>query len=441
MKISLYIEHLSIMKYSLTLLFIGLLSVCYGQQERHFQVVNAEDGSAVPYATVILTVSQSGFGTNQNGVFRLDLETRDKNELIQITSIGYATFEATVGELLLKKDDIIKLTPSAILLSEIQVQAERQTPEGMIEKTSKHLNKNMNKKPYYVTGLYNEHVKKDNQSMGYTDAYGLVYVTAYDPAFNRKNEMFGNDLAQWKEIRRTTYTVNDHCDSSKNKTFAIDELLEVKRKLIYDGPLNKGNLNDYKYQYDSVTTYNGKDIFIIHFESDTEEIEGQVYVVADDFALLKMKVMGTNFKQFNDCYDNNPYTFEIEFSFVLDQYQLKFMSLDHYYGVDTALKEHVELSTNQFAKQDARPLNLDQRTILYNEMKNPFISYNSSFWLESGVELDSMLLSTYKSEEGIVEQFKMNSDQRIIPLPENINSYETLYQNRQLFQLFINDDF
>jgi len=79
------------MKWVLTLLFLfSLLSISYAQEEDtkrlKGRVMNADDKTAVAFATILITNKKKGAASNEAGFFDIPVELGDQ---IQITSIGY----------------------------------------------------------------------------------------------------------------------------------------------------------------------------------------------------------------------------------------------------------------------------------------------------------------------------------------------------------------
>ena len=140
--------------------------------------------------------------------------------------------------------------------------------------------------------------------------------------------------------------------------------------------------------------------------------------------------------------ENGSITFAIEYADVANRYQVTYLGFKHQFVLNgDSYSEFAEISTGEFAKQNSDPLNLDQRVVLYNEMKNPFIRYNPDFWESYNAPLDSTMITSFGGESSVEKQFQFNSDKRIVPLPDTFGSYEELYSDRTLFLMFINGEF
>lgn len=404
-------------------------------------IVDSEDRTPISYATIIYPEQQYGFSANAKGYFRIRFAEVERNKQIQITSIGYEMYAGVLGDMYDQNVDTIILKPKITFLKEVLVKAETETPREMIQSTAENLKFFLGKEPYNTNVYYTEIVKKNEKYVGYVEAHGMMHVAGYQPSFNRKNELFAYDLAQWKHLRRTQF-LTPSCDN-KRRTLSIYKLSKAKARYLYNGPLHKANFNDYQYTIDSLTTFDDNDVFIIGFRSLEGDMSGQIFVKTDDYALIALKVKETDASDTFDetCGVAHKSSFITSFTKVGDTYFFNTMELSVVY---TSANEHVteqmKLRSGEFNNNRTMDLNYDQRAVVYNEMINPSIGYEANFWLEQE-KVPADLIADVAGNVPIEEQFKYNSLKRPIPLPDNYDSYEELYRNQDVFLLFVNDEF
>jgi len=409
-------------------------------------IIDKETSAAIPYATIIYPDQQYGFSANGNGYFRIRVGQSEKSKKVRISSIGYEQYNTTLGQMLEQKIDTIKLKPKVTILEEILVKAETEKPEEMIEQAAKSLKDFLGKDPYYLHVRYTESIKKNDQYAGFTEAIGLMHVSGYQAGYNRKNEIFAYDLAQWKHLRRTYYTLPSECNHDKKRTLGIDKLMKAKSRYLYEGPLHKSDIDEFKYTIDSLTSFNGNDVFIISFAplGGEDVFRGQAYIKVDDYALIGLTVYETNANEtlYDKCKITPTSEFNITFTKVADRYFINRVKLETTYNWNsTSVKETMVLNAEEFSKNEIVDLNYDQRMVVYNEMINPGIAYNDSFWHNEGNQLPEKLTEDLGQKEPLEKQFFSNSGKRPIPLPKEISNYEELYKNQDLFRLFVNDEF
>jgi hypothetical protein len=89
-----------------------------------------------------------------------------------------------------------------------------------------------------------------------------------------------------------------------------------------------------------------------------------------------------------------------------------------------------ELIGTSFTNQGATFLNYNQRAVLYSEMLNPLINYDPKFWedfsFSQGVDFKKM---TDLNQE-LEQQFKNHHNLRLTPLPDGIESYQQMANDR-----------
>ncbi|MTI22123.1 hypothetical protein E1176_13920 [Fulvivirga sp. RKSG066] len=425
-----------------TLLVIPTLTSLAQSQSIEAIVIDGDSKKPVSYATIIYPEQQYGFSANANGYFKIKMVNIESAKKIVISSIGYQQYESTLGKMIEDQVDTIILNPKVTILKEVLVKAETETPKEMIEQTSKYLKDFLGSDPYYLFINYRESVKKNDKYVGYTEAMGMMHVSGYQPGFNNKNEVFAYDLAQWKHLRRVIYLIPSECDREKKRALGIKKLTKAKAKYLYDGPFT--NLDDFDYTIDSLTNFNDTDVFIISFTplSKKHSFAGKAYIKVDDYALVSLEVTEENANKtlYDKCTISPETNFKINYTKVGDRYFLKNTEMElAYVWNNTVIKEHLALSSEEFSRNETIDLNYDQRMVVYNEMINPSVAFNDSFWSKN--ELPQELDTDLGTNMSLQKQFFSNSGKRPIPLPKDVANYEQLYKNRDLFRLFVNQEF
>lgn len=435
------------MKKILTLIFVFFTGYSYAQQTVSIRVINEETQEPIPYATIMYVQQNFGFSTNGNGLFRLKAREVEYSRKIQISSIGYKPYVSTVGELIKSGADTIALTPQIVLLEEVQIRAKRESAYDLVVTAANKLKDFLGKDPYYISAFYNETLQKNGNYIGFTQAQGIMQIAGYEPSFNRQNALFAYDLAQWKHIRRSEYAVNEICDPDKKRSLAFTRLTKAKSEYLYNGPLNKHNYNDYNFTLDSITTFLATDVFLVSFvpKEDFDKLSGRIFIKADDYAILRMEVEDPDFSRVtkNNCVDILERTrFSIEFRKVGDRYQIYLINLNYAYNKDNdRFVEKSAFRSGELYVNETQPLNYNQRAILFHEMANPLMHYDPQFWEENNLKIEEEVIADLGGKKQLKKGFKLNDNKRIIALPENFNSYEALYEDRDIFRLFVNDEF
>ncbi|UII24492.1 carboxypeptidase-like regulatory domain-containing protein [Fulvivirga maritima] len=419
------------------------------QEQIKITVANEENHEPIPFATVAFPKMQYGFSTNGNGQFLLPQETSYLHQTLSVSNIGFESFEDKVENIIKQKIDTIFLSPKTTMLSEIVVLAEKEDPKDIVKNVEKGLDDFLRKDSYYLYGFYKEAIQVNGDYEGYTEAYGVFYISGYNPSYNRKNSLFSYDIAQWKNMRRSQYSLPSECNSQRQRTLEIDKLSRAKSEYLYDGPLNKKNKSKFRYTIDSLTVYDDSEVLVIGFSSLSSQkhtYSGQAYIKADDFALLRIEIEDKDASDilYESCkIPRVMANFSLDFIKIDDKYYLKQADLNTSYYVNTdTLKESIQLQGGEFRDNKANDLNYDQREILYNEMINPLISYEPTFWQEQQRPITEKVEEDLSEEDNpLKKQFMFNNGRRVIPLPDDYTSYEEMHKEDNIFQMFLNANY
>ncbi|MCG8390693.1 MAG: carboxypeptidase-like regulatory domain-containing protein [Cytophagales bacterium] len=429
------------MRYLLFLILV-LPVTGFGQYTLTVTVKDAEDLKPVPYATVLFPAQDYAFSANGNGRFVLKVNTMEMDRAVVISSIGYDEYRTTLGAMVEGGITEVFLSPKVTMLEEVLVKAEKETAKELVEEASKRLREYLKEDPYYLYAFYRETLKQDQQFVGFTEAYGVLHIPGYQPSYNKKNRLFSYDLAQWKNIRRSHYKVRTTCDTAGH-VLDIHKLLKAKSEYLYNGPLSK-KIKEFTYSIDSLTSYRGNDVFIVGFQSPgrEEDYRGHILIKADDYAVMGLRVVHSNLGALLglDCHELDSSQFEVTFTTVGERYYLNTLSLTMSGRIGGQMREKkLRLRGGEFKANKIQKLNYDQRMVIYQEMINPVIHYDPSFWEQNGDDIEVSLAEDLGENEPLAQQFFKWDGQRIVPLPDNFDTYEELYKNEDIFRLFMNN--
>lgn len=422
---------------TITIALFAFIFTIHGQ-DLSFQVVDDSDGSAIPFSTVYFPKLEVGYSADGIGYFSMEMNSLESSDSIVISSLGYLT--STISVESVTKLGEARLKPDFKILDEVVVSGKREDTRERIKETDRFLKDYLGKDPYFLYAFYKETLLQEGRYIGYTEAYGVLHVSGYQPSYNRKNRLFSYDLAQWKNIRRSYYSPLSDCDTTK-KTIAIDKLMRAKSEYLFNGPLN--NLNEFNFNIDSAFSNNGAEILVIKFASKVGEYQGQLWVDEETNALLSFKIHDENINERIgfQCGEFSSADFEVNFVMLNSEYFVNYASLT-IYDESRGIEEELTIRGGEFKKNEVTDLNYDQRIIIYNEMLNPVILYDSAFWHENSIDISPQIQSDLSSDIPLNKQFFEMNGKRIIPLPDEFNTYEELYKKQDMFRVFmLNSDF
>jgi len=426
---------------------LGICTTCclilcitaFGQVEYQISgyIVDSETGEPVSYASIGVPEQQRGISSNINGFFNLLLPENNPEHYLRISSIGYQQLTLQLSEINWGQEQTIKLVPETRMLEEIVILGKSRSVEETVKSTSKKRKVFLRSKPYLMHGFYRELLKVDGKTEGFTEGQGILYVNGYDRRYQNTSRHLTYDLMQWKHLRRSDYPVASYLE--------VAALLKAKDYYLHHGPLNRSNLDKFTFEVTDSTTYQDRLVLVVGFSPKQEyrgEIpyQGKMFIKEDDQALLRLEIASIGpepFLQASPSEGQIAANFEISFVLFDEQYYLGKTSYQrHFEQAGQKFDWQMELLGASFANQNAMFLDYSQRAVLYSEMLNPMINYDPDFWDDFELipkdELDQLNL-----DQDIRSQFKAHHNQRLKPLPEGIESYEQMSNDRDALDLIM----
>lgn len=396
-------------------------------------ILDQETGAPVPYASIGVIEQQRGISSNMNGFFRLLLPDNNPDHHLEISSVGYQKVTIRLSEVSWGKEQQFSMVPDTRMLDEIVISGKFQSLEDLVGRASKNRKIYLRSTPYLMNGFYRETVSTDDTYTGFTEGQGILYLNGYDPRYKNNSQQLTYDLVQWKNIRRSDYP------EQVTHYLEISALLKAKDYYLYQGPLNKGKLNQFDFTVTDTTVYQDHLVLEISFEPKLEHASsinysGKMQIKEDDQALISLEISSTGPEKFlkqESTHQDIESTFKLSFVLFGDQYYLRnasyhraFQMNGHQYHWTTELMEV------SFSGQRATFINYQQRAVLYSEMLNPQVIYHPEFWSDYSLTEDSLFNSVSGDINGLEKQFEDNNDRRLVPLPKGFENYQQMANDR-----------
>ena len=417
-------------------------SLSIGQENHVFfgQVVDANTKQGLPYASLGVPTMGIGASSDIEGFFQIEINSFLPNDSLYISYVGYERFGIPLSSLVEGESNQLALKESLLQLREITVVAAEESVAEITKKTRKLGKVNFNKNPYILYGIYREHLQEDNQFTGFTKAYGLFYMNKFHKTLKKINSPSHTaDLVQWKHIQRSDYP-----NTNEGLTYlGIGHLLQAKNHYLHHGPLGKQLANQLDFKIDSLTSYEGEEVYAISFrhKQRPSHYHGTMLVNAKDYALISLKVKNSDQRLLSTTWPSKKIDdltvgeFSMQFAKSNGKYFLQHIQLIQEKGNQ---KRMTEIAAGTFNTTKAEYLNDDQRQVLFHEMLNPVVNYDHKFWDRvkiAELEYYDEMASDLSKSKPLKEQFAENHGQRLIPLPKGYNSYEEIQQEHSLFDL------
>lgn len=254
---------------------ILLAAPVHGQMALEGTVYDAETGVPVVGAHVI-GLGKHGTGTSTNGEGAFQLKTTEIPDSIRISCIGYST--SVVKNVVPGRLDV-RLKPHAISLDALTVVPP--SPQQLIRDAVSAMSHNYTPRPLQLRGFYREMIRKEK-----------TYYSVAEAVFESQLPKQGDDEAllrlvqgrRSESVAATRIFEDYHPGGGPN--YLINHLLEAQVPEF----LASDEFDDYTYAIDSITSYDGRDVFVIGFDQreglKKNLWKGSLYIEAESLAII-----------------------------------------------------------------------------------------------------------------------------------------------------------
>ena len=244
------------------------------------KILDLENNSPVPYASVSLWNKTIGTISNIDGEFEIKIQDENKNDTLVFSCLGYQKYLLPIHDFEFEKNSIY-LRPVSIRIKEIKVKAiaALDVVNEMLEKISS----NYPSEAYLMTTFYRETLQQDEKYMNVSEAVMEILKTSYSNAFRedktrlikgRKNNQ--ERLFKWVDFKM------------QGGPYYITLLDVVKTRESF---LDKEFIPFYKYEIEEVIFYRDRPTYVISFKpkirTDQTAYQGKLYIDRETLALVQ----------------------------------------------------------------------------------------------------------------------------------------------------------
>ena len=244
------------------------------------QIVDAKTKEPVAFTNILIQDSFVGTSSDIDGYFELYFPNSFKNKSIIISSLGFETQTIDARSV----PSIIELNKAATQLDEVVITA-KLSANTIITKAIDNFKENYPTQHFNATHYANAQVKFGDSTVLDFDVVLDYYNRAYNRAFRPTQNI--------KEIR---WNLKEVEPSKKVRYFFEGEYNSVAYIKFL---LNKRKLKKFNFAKEKEETYQGKDIYIISFNTDRNhfnytsqrflsEYSGYLYIAKEDFSVIKI---------------------------------------------------------------------------------------------------------------------------------------------------------
>jgi len=306
--------YLSKKKYILFLITTILLFVCNVRinAQRNLiigRILDSASMQPIPFATIYVD-SVNATISDEQGEFRLPLETWRNQDILRITNVGYEGKKIQIGSLKRLQLNIIYLRESIYELDAVEISEKKQRlqkPEDIVGRAISYIPFNYPLTPVIYKGYYREYLKDGNNFINLFESildlqdYGISSTEPFNASleFKRLNQSFRIDTTLFR-----TYDNKDKFvpmanvrAEGKNELVVLKSTDPVKNKdgssISFIDNFRKDFIRNHTFSKVSFTWMDDQLYYVIPFVDKVNyarginqvKMHGTIYINADDFAV------------------------------------------------------------------------------------------------------------------------------------------------------------
>ncbi|MEO1011731.1 MAG: carboxypeptidase-like regulatory domain-containing protein [Bacteroidota bacterium] len=276
------------------------------------KLLDARTEEPVVFATIRIKGKDKGVVSNKDGGFRIPIRFKELGDSLVISSMGYQKKEISLGKLLPRHLNIIKMLPGTFHLDEAVIQARKGkalSARAVVKRAIEAIPRNFPQKMFSLVGYYRDYQLDENRDYvnlneGMLEVFDqgmdqLDYATSKVLIYSlRQNQDFSRDTVALRPYDYKRYLkIIDHgyLYGYGGNEFAILRVHDAIRNRnigSYDfvGKFAKGFIRSHKFIQYPDTYVDGTRLYTISIRKELEsyKVEGKLYISYTDFAIHKM---------------------------------------------------------------------------------------------------------------------------------------------------------
>ena len=224
----------------------------------------------VPYAAIGILSKNLGTSSNDEGAFYFLVSDKELNDVLEISSIGFKTFEISIKDFISQADKKIVLEENVTELSDVLLKSN----EDYVRLALKNLKENTLNKPHQLKVLYRRWSVEDNICRYYIEHFINV-----------------NDRGPYSNI--SDFNITQTRNSADYRFVSNEQKLHALKYMEWNNPIRKSiSVRSYKWRKLGVSNYDGEDVIILNgtgLDDKGNERSLKLFIGFDTYSIYKLE--------------------------------------------------------------------------------------------------------------------------------------------------------
>ncbi len=279
--------------------------IAHGQRVISGSIINSKTNEPLSFAALSLKKANLGTVSNENGEFDFLIPADIKGDSLVVSYIGYKSRVMSVDAI--ESPIQIKLEAQSFALSEVVVRP--LPPTYYIRVAMQSIGKNYPNKPFQTEAYYRERVKENKVYVDDIDAVFKSYYPHYVAKTKNQHQLmlyrkgdihkfqfmkYKIEKEKLKEMKQAKKDGTEYTDKDIAGLFGGPEnTLDIDFIRDKEAFMDTTAFNKFNYSFGKPTTYDGKELMVINFESkrvvDYQRMVGKVLLEPGSLAVVMVE--------------------------------------------------------------------------------------------------------------------------------------------------------
>jgi hypothetical protein len=231
------------------------------------KVIDSENETPLPYASIRIKEKALGCLTNKQGEFTLSLNSSPEAYTLVVSFVGYKSYETNLTQFIERKNKTIKLEPATRELDEVTISEGKFNVNEFMVQVSKAYQSTSRTTPHIAKAYFQEEISVKYKPVFFTDGTGYsVYMGDVDNQAARSNYKFfyeqvsvNRDAKAWTDQIAKLGKTDTH-------RFGGSDNLNNFRTFELNGPLSTTGKFKFKLASDTTMRHKGEACLLVNFK-------------------------------------------------------------------------------------------------------------------------------------------------------------------------------